>query len=67
MLDRLPKRVRRTLAADKAYDTTDFVAALRERKAAPHLTANESRRGGSALDERTRRRAAYRASQRLRK
>jgi len=67
MLDRLPKRAHRTLAADKAYDTTDFVAALRERNVTPHVAANDGRRGGSALDGRTTRHAGYRASQRLRK
>jgi IS5 family transposase len=67
MLDRLPKRVRRTLAADKAYDTADFVAALRERNVTPHVAANDGRVGGSALDGRTTRHAGYRASQRLRK
>jgi len=67
MLDRLPKRIRRTLAADKAYDTADFVAALRERNVTPHVAANDRRQGGSALDGRTTRHAGYRASQRLRK
>jgi len=67
MLDRLPKRVRRSLAADKDYDTSAFVAALRERNVTPHVAANDSRRGGSALYGRTIRHAGCRASQRLRK
>jgi len=67
MLDRLPRRSRRTLAADKAYDTIDFVAALRDRQVTPHLAANDARRGGSTLDGRTTRHAGYRTSQRLRK
>jgi IS5 family transposase len=67
MLDRLPRRSRRTLAADKAYDTADFVTALRDRRVTPHVAANTARWGGSALDRRTLRHAGYRASQRLRK
>jgi hypothetical protein len=67
MLDRLPKRVRRTLAADKAYDTADFVSALRERNVTPHVAANDGRRSGSAPDGRTTRHVGFRAIQRLRK
>jgi transposase len=66
MLDRLPKRTRRTLA-DKAYDTAEFAAALRARRVTPHVASNDGRIGGSALDRRTTRHAGYRASQRLRK
>jgi transposase len=68
MLDRLPKRAgQRTVAADKAYDTADFVAACRQRGVTPHVACNEARRGGSALDGRTTRHAGYRISQRIRK
>jgi transposase len=67
MLDRQPARARRTLAADKAYDTADFVADCRARGVTPHVACNEARAGGSALDARTTRHAGYRASQRLRK
>ena len=67
MLDRLPRRRRRTLAADKAYDTAEFVAALRERGVTPHVACNDGRTGGSTLDGRTTRHGGYRASQRLRK
>ena len=67
MLDRLSKRARRTLAADKAYDAAEFVAALRKRQVSPHIACNDGRPGGSALDGRTTRHAGYRASQRLRK
>jgi IS5 family transposase len=66
LLDRLPQRSRRTLAADKAYDTAEFVAAQRERGVTPLMAANDGRTGGSALDGRTTRHAGYRASQRLR-
>ena len=58
---------RRTLAADKAYDTAEFVAALRDRNVTPHVAANDGRKGGSTLDGRTTRHAGYTASQRLRK
>ena len=67
MLDRQPARVRRTLAADKAYDTADFVADCRARGVTPHVACNDGRAGGSALDARTTRHAGYRASQRIRK
>ncbi len=55
------------LGADKAYDTTDFVAACRERKVTPHVAANDTRRGGSAIDGRTTRHSGYRLSQIVRK
>jgi transposase len=62
------KRVKpKTLGADKAYDTTDFVDRLRRRQITPHVAANTERRGGSALDGRTTRHAGYTISQRIRK
>jgi transposase len=67
MLDRQPPRSRRTLAADKAYDSADFVAACRARGVTPHVACNDARPGGSALDGRTTRHAGYRASLRIRK
>ena len=67
MLDAVPAAGRRSLGADKAYDTTDFVAACRERKVTPHVAANETRRGGSAIDGRTTRHFSYRLSQVVRK
>lgn len=67
MLDALPKRAGRTLGADKAYDTRDFVAACRARCVTPHVAANDTRRGGSAIDGRTRRHAGYAVSQVARK
>ena len=63
MLDRLPKRRRRrTLGADKGYDTKDFVAAVRERNFTPHVAQNETNRR-SAIDGRTTRHAGYEESQ----
>ena len=67
MLDAVPDTGRRSIGADKAYDTTDFVAACRERKVTPHIAANVTRRGGSAIDGRTTRHPSYRLSQIVRK
>lgn len=67
MHDPLPACVRRTPAADRAYDTTDFVGRPARAQSNPHVAANDSRPGGSAVDGRTTRHAGYRASQRLRK
>jgi hypothetical protein len=67
MLDAVPKTGRRSIGADKAYDTTDFVAACRERKVTPHVAANDTRRGGSAIDGRTTRHPGYGLSQIVRK
>jgi transposase len=55
-----------TLAADRAYDTKDFVADLRDRSITPHVAQNTSGRR-SAIDGRTTRHPGYGASQRIRK
>src|SRR4029078_4632931 len=60
-------RKRVTLAADKAYDTKEFVADLRERHVTPHVAQNDKRRGGSAIDGRTTRHPGYAVSQQKRK
>lgn len=57
----------KSLGADKAYDTEDFVGFLRGRKILPHVAANTQRRGGSAIDGRTMRHQSYSVSQRIRK
>jgi transposase len=67
MLDRLPPRKRRTAAADKAYDTKQFVEDCRERGVTPHVAMNTSATRDSAIDARTSRHACYLVSQRLRK
>ncbi len=67
MLDRHPSQQRRTVAADKAYDTADFVADCRERAVTPHVAMNITEHRGSAIDARTTRHAGYLASQRIRK
>src|SRR5437763_8042517 len=55
-----------TLAADKAYDTRDFVGALRVLQVTPHVAQNTSKRS-SAIDGRTTRHAGYEVSQQKRK
>lgn len=67
MLDRHPARHRRTVAADKAYDTADFVADCRQRGITPHVAMNITDTRGSAIDARTTRHPGYIASQRVRK
>ena len=59
-------RHRRTVAADKGYDTRDFVAGCRALKVTPHLARNTTNRR-SAIDERTTRHPGYAVSQRVRK
>ncbi len=67
MMDRLPKqRRRRTVAADKAYDTKDFVKNCRERGFTPHVAQNTSNRR-SAIDGRTTRHPGHQVSMRIRK
>jgi transposase len=61
-----PGRQPVTLGADKAYDTRDFVQALRRLGVTPHVAQNISRRS-SAIDRRTTRHAGYLVSQRERK
>lgn len=55
-----------TLGADKAYDTRECVAAMRERGVTPHVAQNTTRRR-STIDGRTTRHPGYAWSQRLRK
>jgi len=55
---------RLTLGADKGYDTSDFVADLRQKCVAPHVAQKVK---GSAIDGRTTRHAGYEVSQRKRK
>jgi IS5 family transposase len=67
MLGELGATRRITVAADKGYDTADFVAGCRALNATPHVAQNERRPGGSALDLRTTNWPGYVVSQRLRK
>ena len=57
---------RRTVGADKAYDTHDFVAVSRDLGTTPHVTQNLTRPGGSAIDARTTRHEGYAMSQHTR-
>jgi transposase len=66
MLARLPRRRRRrTVAADKAYDTAGFVADCRKLRVTPHVAQNTTNRR-SAIDGHTTRHAGHRTSQRIR-
>ena len=56
----------RTVGADKAYDTVDFIEQAREIDVTPHVAQNDTRRGGSAIDARTTRHAGYAMSQHAR-
>ena len=63
----VPGNQRVTVAGDKLFDTRDFVAQCRELRVTPHVAEHVTRKGGSAIDERTTRSAGYRVSQRVRK
>jgi transposase len=65
-----PSERRRTVGADKGYDTPDFIAGVRALGFTPHVTPNPHRygkRGRSPVDARTTRHAGYAISQRKRK
>jgi len=59
-------RRRRTVGADKGYDTFAFVERTRALDVTPHVTQNTNRRGGSAIDGRTTRHEGYAKSQHAR-
>ncbi|QSR34194.1 IS5/IS1182 family transposase [Marinobacterium iners] len=67
LLARLQGSHRKTVGADKNYDTQGFVSACRKMKITPHVARNENRSGGSAIDGRTSRHAGYTISMRQRK
>lgn len=67
MLDTVPGMGRKSVGADKAYDTQDFIDACRGRNVTPHVACNDTRRGGSAIDGRTTRHIGYALSQTIRK
>ena len=64
MLDTLPGKSRKTIAADKGYAMRDFVTACRERGITPHVAAHGNRGG---IDRRTTRHRSYATSQIVRK
>ncbi len=59
-----PQRI--TVGADKAFDTQDFVAEMREINVTPHVAQNDNGRR-SAIDGRTTRHPGYALSLRIRK
>jgi transposase len=65
MIEGIPGRQRVTVAADKGYDTRDFVAGLRAMQVTPHLAQHTTGRR-SAIDARTTRHAGYAISQQKR-
>jgi transposase len=67
MTERIEGGKRVTLAADKGYDTKEFVREIRDLNVTPHVAQNDRRRGGSAIDGRTTRHAGYKVSQVKRK
>ena len=66
MLGHVAVTHRVTVAADKGYDTRDFVEAVRLLQVTPHVAQNTSKRS-SAIDRRTTRHAGYGVSQWKRK
>jgi transposase len=66
MLGSMEGRRRRTVGADKGYDTRDFVAQARDLAVTPHVAQNTSRRK-SAIDGRTTHPSGYSISQKVRK
>lgn len=66
MLAELPGEARKTVGADKAYDTESFVEGCRDFKITPHEAQNTSDRS-SRIDERTTRHTGYQLSQFARK
>jgi transposase len=67
MIDSLPGKRPRTVAADKAYDTRNFAQACRQRHVTPHVASHSTRWGGSAIDGRTKGHGGYAISQTIRK
>jgi hypothetical protein len=67
MAERVEGTERITLGADKGYDTKDYVQEMRGMNVTPHVTQNDKRPGGSAIDGRTTRHPGYQVSQRKRK
>src|SRR5437763_16409207 len=67
MTERIGGSKRVTVAADKGYDAQEFVQENRGMNVTPHVTQNNKRRGGSAIDGRSTRHAEYKVSQVKRK
>jgi hypothetical protein len=67
MLEDLPGSSRKTIGADKNYDTAKFVAAAREMTITPHVAQNINGHRGSNINGRTTRHLGYEISQVIRK
>ena len=68
MIQDIPGQHRITVAADKGYDTRDFVTNLRAMDVTPHVAQYAAaRHRRSAVDRRTTRHPGYAVSQRKRK
>jgi Transposase DDE domain len=65
-MQRIARKPRVTIGADKGYDTADFIASMRQLGVTPDVAQNTSKRR-SAIDARTTRHPGYRLSQVLRK
>jgi transposase len=66
MLKEQPGEGQKTVGADKAFDTADFIQGCREIGVTPHVAQNDTNRS-SAIDERTTRHPGYAISQVIRK
>jgi hypothetical protein len=66
-LGALPGAQRKTVGADKNYDTAALVAAARAMNATPHVAQNITAYRGSTIDGWTTRHTGYRISQVIRK
>jgi transposase len=67
MAERIEGSRRVTIAADKGYDTKEFVREMRGLNVTPQVAQNDQRPGGRAIDKRTVRHAGYKVSQVKRK
>jgi transposase len=67
LLGTLPGSRRKTVAADKSYDTVGFVAECRQLGVTPHVTVNAHHHKRSAIDARTTRHKGYEVSQIVRR
>jgi transposase len=67
LLGKLPGSKRKTVAADRGYDTAGFVAECRQLGVTPHVTVNAHRHKRSAIDGRTTRHDGYQISQIVRR
>ena len=66
MVGAIPGQHRITVGGDKAFDTNEFVADMRDRNVTPHVAQNDNGRQ-SAIDGRTTRHPGYKVSICLRK